>query len=58
MAIPTASKGDDASHKGGRPLAGRLPTGKGSRHLRRGSSGGSGVEGKQGLGHPLEMILP
>ncbi|RWW20854.1 hypothetical protein GW17_00015015 [Ensete ventricosum] len=39
---------------------GRLPAGKGSRRLCKGSSGGSAAEGKEGLAHPLEkrMILP
>ncbi|RWW56918.1 hypothetical protein BHE74_00036328 [Ensete ventricosum] len=39
---------------------GRLPAGKGSRRLCKGSGGGSAAEGKEGLGHPLEkrMILP
>ncbi|RRT36674.1 hypothetical protein B296_00026806, partial [Ensete ventricosum] len=37
-ASPTASKGGGVGHKGGRPLAGWLPMGKGSRCLRRGSS--------------------
>ncbi|RZR71615.1 hypothetical protein BHM03_00006109 [Ensete ventricosum] len=35
-ANPTTNRGDDVGHKGGRPLVGRLPTGKGSRHLHRG----------------------
>ncbi|RWV82448.1 hypothetical protein GW17_00056053, partial [Ensete ventricosum] len=36
-------------HMGGHPLAGRLPTGKGSRHLPKGSSGGGGAEGTRGV---------
>ncbi|RZS23279.1 hypothetical protein BHM03_00056186, partial [Ensete ventricosum] len=31
---PTASRGGDAGHKGGRPLAGRLSAGKSSHRLR------------------------
>ncbi|RWW06680.1 hypothetical protein GW17_00029972 [Ensete ventricosum] len=55
---PAASRCGGASCRGGRPLAGRLPVCKGSRCLRRGND--DGVEGKEGLGHPLEkrMILP
>ncbi|RRT44670.1 hypothetical protein B296_00048566 [Ensete ventricosum] len=33
-----ASRGDGADHKGGRPLAGRQPIGKGSRRLRKGTN--------------------
>ncbi|RRT46751.1 hypothetical protein B296_00024363 [Ensete ventricosum] len=56
-ASPIANRGDDAGHRGGRPLAG-LPVGKGSCCLRRGS--GDSVEGARWLGHPFEkrMILP
>ncbi|RWW25290.1 hypothetical protein GW17_00010377 [Ensete ventricosum] len=59
-AIPIASRGDGASRRGGRPLARRLPTGKGSRRLRRGNDDDNSGKGKEGLGHPLEkrMILP
>ncbi|RZR93701.1 hypothetical protein BHM03_00022256 [Ensete ventricosum] len=42
------SRGGDASRKGGRPLTGRLPAGKGSRRVRRGSDG-DGVEGERGV---------
>ncbi|RRT40140.1 hypothetical protein B296_00030628 [Ensete ventricosum] len=52
---PTASRGSGVSRRGGDPLAGWLPTGKGSRRLRRGSSDGDdGVEGARGLGHHFE----
>ncbi|RWW38704.1 hypothetical protein BHE74_00056048 [Ensete ventricosum] len=37
-ANPTASRNDDANYRGDHPLTGRLPTDKGSRRLRRGSS--------------------
>ncbi|RWV79601.1 hypothetical protein GW17_00059237 [Ensete ventricosum] len=47
-ASPAASKGGGAGHMGGRPLAGRLPTAKGSRRLRRGSGGGSVLRMKEG----------
>ncbi|RWV85676.1 hypothetical protein GW17_00052513, partial [Ensete ventricosum] len=59
-ASPAASKGDGASHRGGRPLARRLPTGKGNRRLRMGSDGDDDTKGEEGLGHPLEKrtILP
>ncbi|RWW19421.1 hypothetical protein GW17_00016523 [Ensete ventricosum] len=36
-ASPASSRGDGAGRRGARPLAGRLPVAKGSRHLRRGS---------------------
>ncbi|RRT62141.1 hypothetical protein B296_00015689 [Ensete ventricosum] len=36
-----------ASHRGGCPLAGWLPTGKGSHRLRRGSS--DGIDGARGV---------
>ncbi|RRT31649.1 hypothetical protein B296_00054450, partial [Ensete ventricosum] len=45
---PVASKGDDASRRGGRTLAGRLPAIKGSQGLRRGSDGGDVVRVKEG----------
>ncbi|RZS19666.1 hypothetical protein BHM03_00052099 [Ensete ventricosum] len=48
-ASPTAGRGDGASRKGGRPLAGRLPAGKGNRRLRRGSDGGGDAEGERGV---------
>ncbi|RWW43261.1 hypothetical protein BHE74_00051103 [Ensete ventricosum] len=44
---PAASRGDDTSRRGGRPLAGRLPANKGSRRLRRDSGGGA--EGERGV---------
>ncbi|RWW36814.1 hypothetical protein BHE74_00058124 [Ensete ventricosum] len=58
-ASPAASRGGSVSRKGGRPLAGWLPAGKGSRRMCRGSDGDN-TEGKEGLGHHLEkrMILP
>ncbi|RRT34404.1 hypothetical protein B296_00049378 [Ensete ventricosum] len=43
---PITNRGDGASRKGGRPLAGRLPAGKGNSRLRRGSNGGA--EGERG----------
>ncbi|RRT40772.1 hypothetical protein B296_00031780 [Ensete ventricosum] len=51
--IPSASRD-------GLPLARQVPAGKGSRRLCKGNDGDSGVEGKEGLGHPLvkRMILP
>ncbi|RWW55742.1 hypothetical protein BHE74_00037590 [Ensete ventricosum] len=42
------SRGGGAGHKGGRPLARWLPTGKGSCCLRRGSSGGD-ADGARGV---------
>ncbi|RWW53101.1 hypothetical protein BHE74_00040434, partial [Ensete ventricosum] len=45
---PTASRGSDTSRRGGRPLVGRLPAGKGSHRLHRGS-GGDGAEGERGV---------
>ncbi|RWW72236.1 hypothetical protein BHE74_00019975 [Ensete ventricosum] len=36
-----ATRGSGAGRRGGRPLAGRLPTGKGSRRLHRGGDGGT-----------------
>ncbi|RWW42870.1 hypothetical protein BHE74_00051541 [Ensete ventricosum] len=45
---PIASRGSDASRRGGRPLEGRLSAGKGNRRLRRGSGGGGGTEGARG----------
>ncbi|RZR75439.1 hypothetical protein BHM03_00057789, partial [Ensete ventricosum] len=54
-AYPTASRGSGVDRRGGCPLAGWLPAGKGSRRLRRGSSDGDdGVEGARGLGHHFE----
>ncbi|RWV78908.1 hypothetical protein GW17_00060037, partial [Ensete ventricosum] len=51
--LPAASlvinRGDDASHRGGCPLAGWLPTGKGSRRLRRGSGGDDDADGERGV---------
>ncbi|RZR83068.1 hypothetical protein BHM03_00009616 [Ensete ventricosum] len=47
----TANRGGDAGRRGGRPLAGQLSTGKGSRCLRRGSGsdgGGAAVRVKEG----------
>ncbi|RWW26092.1 hypothetical protein BHE74_00041404 [Ensete ventricosum] len=44
-----ASRGDDTGHRGGRPLAWWLSTGKDSRRLRRGSSGGGGADGARGV---------
>ncbi|RRT36780.1 hypothetical protein B296_00052877, partial [Ensete ventricosum] len=43
--LPTASPA--TNRRGGRPLAGWLPVGKGSRHLRRGSD--DGAEGERGV---------
>ncbi|RRT31312.1 hypothetical protein B296_00053053 [Ensete ventricosum] len=47
-ASPAASRGDDASHRVGRPLAGRLPAAKGSHRLRRDSGNGNAVRVKEG----------
>ncbi|RRT37495.1 hypothetical protein B296_00045520 [Ensete ventricosum] len=47
-ANPVASRGDGVGHKGGRPLAGRLPTVKGSCRLCRGSDGDDTVRVKEG----------
>ncbi|RWV84054.1 hypothetical protein GW17_00054266 [Ensete ventricosum] len=47
-ASPTANRGDIAGHRSGRPLAGRLPTAKGSRRLRRGSGESNIVRVKEG----------
>ncbi|RWW09354.1 hypothetical protein GW17_00027162 [Ensete ventricosum] len=47
-ASPTATKGGGAGRRGGRPLAGRLPTIKGSRRLRRCSGDGDAVRVKEG----------
>ncbi|RZS17744.1 hypothetical protein BHM03_00049926 [Ensete ventricosum] len=59
-ASPVASRGGGTSRRGGRPLVGRLPMGKGNRRLRKGSDDGGAAEGKEALWHPLEkrMILP
>ncbi|RRT31472.1 hypothetical protein B296_00058461 [Ensete ventricosum] len=43
-----ASRGDDIDRRGGLPLAGWLPTGKGSRRLCRGNSSG-GADGVRGV---------
>ncbi|RWV94573.1 hypothetical protein GW17_00042877 [Ensete ventricosum] len=45
---PTVSRGSDTSRRDGRPLVGRLPAGKGSHRLHRGSGGG-GAEGERGV---------
>ncbi|RWV77597.1 hypothetical protein GW17_00061547 [Ensete ventricosum] len=45
---PTASRGGGASRKGGCPLVGRLPAGKGSHRLHRGS-GCDDAEGERGV---------
>ncbi|RWV85268.1 hypothetical protein GW17_00052952 [Ensete ventricosum] len=46
-----ASRGGGVGRKGGRPLAGWLPAGKGSRRLRRGSSDDDGsADGARGRG--------
>ncbi|RRT39649.1 hypothetical protein B296_00023281 [Ensete ventricosum] len=42
-------RGNDVGRRGGRPLSGWLPAGKGSCYLRRGSSGG-GTDGARGVG--------
>ncbi|RWV96255.1 hypothetical protein GW17_00041052 [Ensete ventricosum] len=50
--LPTASRagrGGGASRKGGRPLAGRLPTGKGNRSQRRGNSDDDDAEEERGV---------
>ncbi|RRT42312.1 hypothetical protein B296_00023472 [Ensete ventricosum] len=39
LAAAAASRGSSVGRRGGRPLAGLLPTDKGSRRLRRGRSG-------------------
>ncbi|RWV90886.1 hypothetical protein GW17_00046871 [Ensete ventricosum] len=49
VASPAASKGDSADHRGGYPLVGWMPTGKGNRRLRRGSSGDGGTDGARGI---------
>ncbi|RZR94447.1 hypothetical protein BHM03_00023131 [Ensete ventricosum] len=46
---PTANKGGAAGRSGGRPLAGRLPVGKGNRRLHRGNDDGGDVEGAKGV---------
>ncbi|RRT31612.1 hypothetical protein B296_00037486 [Ensete ventricosum] len=48
-----ANRGDDTDRRGGRPLAGRLPTSKGSCHLRRGSDGDGTEEARGKLGFPF-----
>ncbi|RRT73776.1 hypothetical protein B296_00027394 [Ensete ventricosum] len=50
VASPVASMGDGAGHRGDRPLAGRLPTAKGSRRLCRGSGGDDAMRVKEGWG--------
>ncbi|RWV83717.1 hypothetical protein GW17_00054641 [Ensete ventricosum] len=59
-ASPAASRGGAASRWGGHHLAGRLPTGKGSRRLCWARAATTVQKGKEGLGHPLEkrMTLP
>ncbi|RZS12410.1 hypothetical protein BHM03_00043847 [Ensete ventricosum] len=56
-ASPTASRGSDVDRRGGRSLAGWLPTGKGNcrLHIR-----GVRADGARGLGHPFKkrMIRP
>ncbi|RZS17819.1 hypothetical protein BHM03_00050006 [Ensete ventricosum] len=58
-ANPTASRGNDTDRRGGRPLAGQLPTGKGNRCLRRGSGDGNahGARGKIGFPFIKRIIL-
>ncbi|RWV94094.1 hypothetical protein BHE74_00039191 [Ensete ventricosum] len=51
-ASPTASKGDDAGRRGGHPLVGRLPVGKGS------DDGTEGARGKLGFPFVKRTILP
>ncbi|RWV83191.1 hypothetical protein GW17_00055240 [Ensete ventricosum] len=47
---PAASRADSAGRRGGRPLAGWLSVGKGSRHLHRGSSSDSDdTDGARGV---------
>ncbi|RWW64060.1 hypothetical protein BHE74_00028726, partial [Ensete ventricosum] len=48
-ASPAANRGDGASRRGGRPLVGWLPAGKGSRRLCRGNDGDDGTEGETGV---------
>ncbi|RZS25497.1 hypothetical protein BHM03_00058702 [Ensete ventricosum] len=48
VASPATSRGDGASRRGGRPLVGRLPVGKGHHHQRRGDSSGSAMRVKDG----------
>ncbi|RWW53938.1 hypothetical protein BHE74_00039525 [Ensete ventricosum] len=45
---PAASRCGGTGHKGGRPLARRLPTAKGSRRLRRGSDDDGAIRVKEG----------
>ncbi|RWV82989.1 hypothetical protein GW17_00055467 [Ensete ventricosum] len=54
-----ASRGGGASCRGGHPLAGWLPVGKGSCRLRRGNDGGD-AEGERGVRASFgkRMILP
>ncbi|RWW38237.1 hypothetical protein BHE74_00056544, partial [Ensete ventricosum] len=47
-ASPTASRGNDAGRRGGRPLVGQLLATKSSRCLCRGSGGGGVVRVKEG----------
>ncbi|RWW40396.1 hypothetical protein BHE74_00054193 [Ensete ventricosum] len=53
-------QGGDASRRGGRPLAGRLPAGKGSRSLRWGNDDGDDAEGERGVRASFgkKIILP
>ncbi|RWV78747.1 hypothetical protein GW17_00060231, partial [Ensete ventricosum] len=48
-ASSTANRGDGANRRGGRPLVGQLPAGKGNRRLRRGSSDGCDTKGERGV---------
>ncbi|RRT56372.1 hypothetical protein B296_00044827 [Ensete ventricosum] len=52
-ALPAASlvtsRGGGSGRRGGRPLIGWLPTGKGNRRLRRGSSDGDDTDGVRGV---------
>ncbi|RRT58449.1 hypothetical protein B296_00018141 [Ensete ventricosum] len=57
-ASPDAKSGGDANCRGGRPLAGQLPAGKGSRCLRRGSGGGGEGERVVRASFGERMILP
>ncbi|RWW38585.1 hypothetical protein BHE74_00056169 [Ensete ventricosum] len=48
-AASRAGRGDGASRRGGRPLAGRLPTGKGNRSQRMGNSDDDDAEEERGV---------
>ncbi|RWW11821.1 hypothetical protein GW17_00024542 [Ensete ventricosum] len=56
---PIASRGGGTGRKGGRLLAGRLPTSKNSRLLRRGrcGDGAKGARGKLGFSFVKRTIL-